>query len=53
MNKMIIAATLLASVAVSTNMASAHRSTPPSTPHQVAKPDIAKTLFDQLERNGR
>ena len=53
MNKMIITAFVLASVAVTTTTAFAHRSTPPSAPHQMAKPDIAKTLFDQLERNGR
>ncbi len=53
MNKMIITAFVLASVAVTTTSAFAHRSTPPSAPQHVAKPDSTKTLFDRLERNGR
>ena len=53
MNKMIIAAIVLASVAFSTTMASAHRPTQPTMPHQVVKPDIAKTIFNKLERDGR
>ena len=52
MKKIIIAATLVASVAVAATAAFAHRTTPTAPPPAV-KQDFAKTLFDQLERNRR
>ncbi|MFM9939389.1 MAG: hypothetical protein ACKVP7_07830 [Hyphomicrobiaceae bacterium] len=56
MKQMIIAATLVASVAVAAAAATAalaHRSTQPPAPQQVTKPDFGKSLFDQQLRNGR
>lgn len=56
MTKMILTTVLAASMALST-AALAHRATPSAAPAPVssdtAKPDYAKTFFEQLERNAR